>query len=91
MTDLETLYRIANVVVGFIAGLAVLVVVAVKRPEKPEAFGMIGGALVCFAVAVGSLGRLLGWNAELFLPFMTASLAYVAGGRIVQLWKLRKQ
>ena len=91
MTDLETVYRVANVVVGAVAGFAVLAVVFVKRPDRAESWGMVGGALLCFAVALGSLGRLLGWNGELFLPFVTASLAYVAGGRIVQLWKLRKR
>jgi hypothetical protein len=46
---------------------------------------MAGGALVCFAVSFGSLGFLLGWPSEIWLPFMSMSLLYVVVGRIVQM------
>lgn len=84
-TDLETLYRVLNVALGFLAGTAVLAVVVVKKPYRWERWGMVGGALLCYAVALGTLGRLLGWRGEAFLPFVTASLVYVFLGRILQL------
>lgn len=77
-------------VLGFVAGCSVLAVVWVGKPARPESIGMTAGALLCFAVAVSSLGRLLHWNGELFLPFVTASLAYVAAGRIWQITLIKR-
>lgn len=89
-TDLETVFRLLNVVFGLVAGTAVLIAVRVTEPRRAERWGMVGGGLLCYAVALGTLGRLLGWRGEVFLPFVTASLAYVAVGRLSQIWKARR-
>lgn len=81
--------RILNVGAGLGACVMVLLAVYVLKPGRAEAIGMTGGALTCGAVAVGSLGVILGWPGFLFLPFVTASLLYTIAGRAAQLWRIR--
>lgn len=87
----DLVLRIVNVGVGVLACLAVLAVVLEKKPDRAEALGMVAGACLCVAVAGGSLGFLLGWDAALWLPFITCSLVYIALGRLVQLVGLRRK
>lgn len=89
-TDLETLFRIVNVIAGVLAGTAVLFAVRVTEPRRAERWGMVGGGLLCYAVALGTLGRLLGWRGETFLPVVTVCLLYIAGGRLAQIVKARR-
>jgi hypothetical protein len=85
MSTFDIAFRIVNITLGLVACLVVLRAARKTAQSKAEATGMAGGALVCFAVSFGSLGFLLGWPSEIWLPFMSMSLLYVVVGRIVQM------
>lgn len=91
MTTFDIAFRIVNIALGLVACGAVLLAVRRTNVGKAEAVGMTGGALVCFAVALGSAGFLLHWPSEIWLPFMALSLLYVIAGRVVQMRNLRKK
>lgn len=77
--------RVAICILGVIAGISVLWACFGIRRLRTETLGMIGGALLCFAVSIGVLGVLLGFDPVWRLSLLAIALLYITVGRVAQI------
>lgn len=96
MIDVDLILRWLIVIEGLVAAFVVMLAARAgqktftPRSLRAETMGTTGGAGVCAAVSVGTLGVLLGFDTVWRLPFMATALTYLICGRVYQLWLIRK-
>lgn len=98
-TGWDDIWRWVNVVV-FAVATAVMVALWVAKWRRSlrgqkwmpfdESISLWGGALICGAIVLGTVGVLAGWSWYWRLPFLAVAGMFTVVGRGLQLWHERK-
>lgn len=91
----DLILRVFIVTVAFLAFVAVLGLLWVKvhrfKAKPGEALRMAGGAFLCLAVSLGTLGVALGWDTAFRLPFAAVAVSWVLVGAVREYVVIRRR